>query len=640
MTAAMKHMVANFSKLDKFDGADYRRWQTKMQFLLSTMSLVYVLTTPMPEDGENATMEQIQKRSKWENDNYRPNIWLKMHQVKSSLFKQHKMKIDEAIQVSYIIDKLHPSWKDIKHALKHKKEELTLVEFGSHLRIEESLKVQDGDKPKGNNVACSLVVNMVEHNNFIRYNDNKGKRKHQDTKTDPNKKSKLTCWKCRKLGHLKKNCKGGKVGNKANGSGTNDSVNGLSNSLNAFDSTSKLNDSILWHARLGHVQFKRMQDMSTDELILACYMDTKKCKTCMLTKITKKPFQDIKRKTEVLELIHSDLCDLHATSSLGNKKYFVKFIDNASRVPNKSNKITPYELWTKRKPNLNYPMVWGCRAVVRLLDPKLKTLGERGIKCIFVGYAKHSKAFRFFVIEPNESALINSIIESKDDIFDDNRFSSVPRPRTRDEVCNQHFYCFNTEDDPKTFDEAIKSHDVAFWKEAINDEMDSVIDGTVEKFKARLLIALASIHNLISHQMIVKTTFLNGELDEEVDLKKVILSSWFSLKDTGEADVIFGIRIKHESNGILVSRSHYIEKILKKFNYFDCTLVSTPIDTSEKLRPINGQVVSQLEYSRVIGCLMYAMTCTRPYIAFVVGKLSGYTSNPSTQHGQATLWSI
>ncbi|GJU32967.1 hypothetical protein Tco_1176556 [Tanacetum coccineum] len=32
--------------------------------------------------------------------------------------------------------------------------------------------------------------------------------------------------------------------------------------------------------------------------------------------------------------------------------------------------------------------------------------------------------------------------------------------------------------------------------------------------------------------------------------------------------------------------------------------------------------VSQLEYFRVIGCLMYAITCTRPDIAFAVGKLS------------------
>ncbi|GJY61496.1 zinc finger, CCHC-type containing protein [Tanacetum coccineum] len=149
----------------------------------------------------------------------------------------------------------------------------------------------------------------------------------------------------------------------------------------------------------------------------------------------------------------------------------------------------------------------------------------------------------------------------------------------------------------------------------------------------RLLIAIASIHNLIIHQIDVKIAFLNGELDEEqapnkfdesgkgviiflyvddmlifgtyqvqVDLTEEFLSSKFSMKDMGQADVI---------------------------------LVSTLMDTSEKLMPNNGQAVSQLEYSRVIGCLMYVMTCTRPDIAFVVGKLSRYTSNPGTQHWQA-----
>ena len=33
----------------------------------------------------------------------------------------------------------------------------------------------------------------------------------------------------------------------------------------------------------------------------------------------------------------------------------------------------------------------------------------------------------------------------------------------------------NIEDEPKTYSEAINSRDAAFWMEAINDEMDSIM---------------------------------------------------------------------------------------------------------------------------------------------------------------------
>ena len=36
-------------------------------------------------------------------------------------------------------------------------------------------------------------------------------------------------------------------------------------------------------------------------------------------------------KNKVLELIHNDLCDFHATLSLGNKRYVITFIDDYSR---------------------------------------------------------------------------------------------------------------------------------------------------------------------------------------------------------------------------------------------------------------------------------------------------------------------
>ncbi|GKD52209.1 hypothetical protein Tco_1281185 [Tanacetum coccineum] len=70
--AAMKHMASSFVKLEKFEGVDFRRrWQKKMHFMLSNMSVVYVLTTPMPDDGgENLTVEQVRKRAKRDNDDY------------------------------------------------------------------------------------------------------------------------------------------------------------------------------------------------------------------------------------------------------------------------------------------------------------------------------------------------------------------------------------------------------------------------------------------------------------------------------------------------------------------------------------------------------------------------------------------
>ncbi|GKC49964.1 zinc finger, CCHC-type containing protein [Tanacetum coccineum] len=226
VAAGMKYMALNFVKLDKFEGVDFRRWQKKMHFLLSSMSVVYVLTTSIPEDENVESSKELwdsleakymvedasSKKFLVSNfTNYKmTDSRLVMEQYNKLLsilgrFTQHKINMDEVIQVSCIIDKLPPFWKDFKYNLKHLKEELTLVELDSHLRIEESLKVQDSNKPKGNNVVGPSVVNMVDHNNSSRYNDNKGKCKHHDnTRADPNKKAKPTCWKCGKTGHIKR----------------------------------------------------------------------------------------------------------------------------------------------------------------------------------------------------------------------------------------------------------------------------------------------------------------------------------------------------------------------------------------------------------------------------------------------------
>ena len=64
---------------------------------------------------------------------------------------------------------------------------------------------------------------------------------------------------------------------------------------------------------------------------------------------------------------------------------------------------------------------------------------------------------------------------------------------------------------------------------------------------------------------------------------KSMLSADFDMKDLGKTDVILGIKITKTENGIFLYQSHYIEKILKKYNYFNSKPTCTPYNSSVKL---------------------------------------------------------
>ena len=113
---------------------------------------------------------------------------------------------------------------------------------------------------------------------------------------------------------------------------------------------------------------------------------------------------------------------------------------------------------------------------------------------------------------------------------------------------------------------------------------------------------------------------------------KSMLSANFNLKELGEADVILGIKITGTENGISLDQSHNIEKIVKKYNYFDSKPACTPYDSSVKLFKNTGDNVNQYEYASIIGSLRYAADCTRPDIAYAVGLLCRFTSRPSLEH--------
>ena len=339
------------------------------------------------------------------------------------------------------------------------------------------------------------------------------------------------------------------------------------------------------------------------------------------------------------------------------------------------------------------------------------------------------------------------------------------------------------EDDPFNFHQAMQSSNSQRWIEAKNEEYKSMQDnkvwelvplpegvkpidckwifktkrdanGNVERYKARLvakgytqkegidfketfspvstkdsfriIMALVAHFDLELHQMDVKTTFLNGDIDETIymvqpknfesgDPKKMVckltksiyglkqasrqwyhkfhqviisfgfevnvvdncvyqkfsgskfiflvlyvddillatndigilnetkkfLSKNFEMKDLGEATFVLGIQIQRErTQGILgLSQKNYIDKVLKRFGMQNCKPGNTPVAKGDKFSlsqcpksNLEIQEMQKIPYASAIGSLMYAQVCTRPDIAYIVGMLGRYLSNPGMDH--------
>ena len=56
-----------------------------------------------------------------------------------------------------------------------------------------------------------------------------------------------------------------------------------------------------------------------------------KCQICVQAKLPKKPFQHVNRNSELLDLIHSDICDSCRPPTRAGNRYFITFIDDYSR---------------------------------------------------------------------------------------------------------------------------------------------------------------------------------------------------------------------------------------------------------------------------------------------------------------------
>ena len=109
------------------------------------------------------------------------------------------------------------------------------------------------------------------------------------------------------------------------------------------------------------------------------------------------------------------------------------------------------------------------------------------------------------------------------------------------------------------------------------------------------------------------------------------------MKDLGEASYILGLRIYRDRSKRLLglSQSTFIATMLKRFSMENSKkgylLIAQEISFSKKDCPTTSkerEQMSRVPYASAMGSIMYAMTCTRPNVAYSLSITSRYQSDP------------
>ena len=84
----------------------------------------------------------------------------------------------------------------------------------------------------------------------------------------------------------------------------------------------------LWHCRLGHIGVKLMNKLYVDGILESLGA----CEPCLMGKMTKTPFSGtMEQAIDLLEIIHTDVCDPMSVDARGKYHYFLTFTDDLSR---------------------------------------------------------------------------------------------------------------------------------------------------------------------------------------------------------------------------------------------------------------------------------------------------------------------
>ncbi|GJW36238.1 putative ribonuclease H-like domain-containing protein [Tanacetum coccineum] len=160
-----------------------------------------------------------------------------------------------------------------------------------------------------------------------------------------------------------------------------------------------IDESNLWHKRLGHINFNNMNKLVKGNLVrglpLKIFENDHSCVACQKGKQHKGSFAERKNRT-LIEATRTMLAD-----SLLPTTFWAKAVNTACYVQNrvlvtKPHNKTPYELLLDRPPSISFMRPFGCPVTILNTLVPLGKFDRKADEGFLVGYSINSKAFRVF----------------------------------------------------------------------------------------------------------------------------------------------------------------------------------------------------------------------------------------------------
>ncbi|CAI7919075.1 unnamed protein product [Closterium sp. NIES-53] len=117
---------------------------------------------------------------------------------------------------------------------------------------------------------------------------------------------------------------------------------------------------------------------------------------------------------------------------------------------------------------------------------------------------------------------------------------------------------------------------------------------------------------------------------EALTLVKSELQKRHTCTDLGELRRYLGLQITRDRARctITLTQSHMVHQVLQRFGFRYSSPQSPPLPTGHSLSapPSDESVEPSGPYPKLVGCLMYLMTCTRPDLAYSLSLLARYVA--------------